>query len=263
MTTTTDLKPLRFYLAKTVKRICLDTGFVDTDSPMFVAKWQDLFVIAKDDNNFFFATEAQASEYVRTERDEKNKPKRALNCNSPVILPVSDRFKWTVQCGLTCPDGGDETIFENCVVQNKEAAEALAAQWDGTQVRGARGFLRIRGPAFYEIRRCTPRPAVAPQAPLPAPAVPQSPSVANFQPTARASAGIRRGAIYGWPSSIEERDSPNIFYERSGPRRAANFNVNQRIYEDMLRSVQNFQRQTTVPATPNDQEEFIRFSRRE
>lgn len=163
--------PLRFYQAVAIKRICLNSGFVESGASMFVAKWQGLYVIAKDAANFFIVSEAQASEYVRTERDEKNKLKRATN--APTIVPTGPGFEWTVECGSTCPDGCDETVMDRRVVTNKEEALAQAAQWDGTRVRESHHFLRIRGPGFYEIKRPTPRPA---------PVVVPPPPVRNYTP---------------------------------------------------------------------------------
>lgn len=249
MTTTTSPKPLRFYLGKTIKRICLDTGFVDVDSPMFVAKWDGLYVIAKDNDNFFLATSAQASEYVRTERDEKNKIKYAPN--GPTILPVGERFKWTVECGNTCPNGGDETVVGSSVVQNKEAAMNLAAQWDGTQVRGTQGFLRIRGPAFYEIRRCTPRPVV----PTPLPSRPQAQTVPT-RPMVNSQAidsAARRGAYWHSAESQYHEGYESMVWPRIRTS-VRTMSGRSRLSDEMLRAVQTFQRATTVPAAIPDPE---------
>jgi hypothetical protein len=68
---------------------------------MFVAKWQGLYVIAKDAANFFIVSEAQASEYVRTERDKKNKLKWATN--APTIVPTGPGFERPVR-GATVSD---------------------------------------------------------------------------------------------------------------------------------------------------------------
>ena len=74
--TTSATTPLRFYKASAVKRMCFNSGFVEPNSPLFVAKWTNLYVIARDAQNFFIIEEAKAPEYVRTERDEKNKRER-------------------------------------------------------------------------------------------------------------------------------------------------------------------------------------------
>lgn len=194
---------------------------------MFLAKWQELYVIAKDDTNFFIVSEAQASEYVRTERNEKNKLKLATN--APTIVPTGPGFEWTVECGSTCPDGCDETVMDRRVVANKEEALAQAAQWDGTRVRGNREFIRVRGPAFYQIKRPTPRPApvVVPTPPRPARNAPTA-TIQNFDP---------------YIPSISIMEVPTI-------RRSAqvNRNASGRISEELLRSVRAFQQATVTPA---------------
>lgn len=240
MTTPATPTPLRFYLATAIKRICLDSGFVDPDGQMFLAKWQELYVLAKDATNFFIVSEAQASEFVRTERDEKNKLKRADN--APVILPVGPAFEWTVECGSTCPDGCDETIVDRQVKTTKEEALALATQWDGTRVHGVRDFIRVRGPAFYQIKRPTPRPA---------PVVVPPPPVRNTTP-------IRSTLDNGFPCNyIGYYNTPASNYDNlfirledfEPPTRTIRRNVaSARVSEEILRSVRAFQQATVTPA---------------
>lgn len=245
--------PLRFYQAVAIKRICLNSGFVEPNAPMFLAKWQELYVIAKDDTNFFIVPEAQASEYVRTERDEKNKLKLATN--APTIVPTGPGFEWTVECGSTCPDGCDETVMDRRVVANKEEALAQAAQWDGTRVRGNREFIRIRGPAFYQIKRPTPRPApvVVPTPPRPArnAPVPTSRNFDPYNPYARDILSISMGSRAEWQGILNQYIENNyIDMEIPTIRRSAQVvrNASGRISEELLRSVRAFQQATVTPA---------------
>jgi len=245
--------PLRFYQAVAIKRICLNSGFVEPDAPMFLAKWHELYVIAKDDTNFFIVSEAQASEYVRTERDEKNKLKRATN--PPTIVPTGPGFEWTVECGSTCPDGCDETVMDRRVVANKEEALAQAAQWDGTRVRGNREFIRVRGPAFYQIKRPTPRPApvVVPTPPRPARNAPGA-TIQNFDrynPYTRDIPSISLRSREDWEGIMNHYItlSEDEMYPRTIRRSAqVNRNASGRISEELLRSVRAFQQATVTPA---------------
>ena len=234
-TSNTETLHLRFYNATTTKRICLDSGFVEPGSPMFVAKWQGLYVIAKDNNNFFFVDEARASDYVRTERNDKNKLVRALN--GPTIEPVGDRFQWTVECGRSCPDGCDETLVVTEKVASKDAALALMAQLDGTRARTNRDFLRIRGPAFYQIKRPTPRPVATPPAP-------------TRRPTERN--GVRRGADmtsytnmpqpYNWSSEPNDDSYDNLMLMEEPSRRHLGFSpVEMQIPDELARRIRHYE----------------------
>lgn len=148
---TTTSKPLKFYSAVAIKRFCLNSGFVEPGAPLFLAKWEENYVVAHDATNFFIATEAQASEYVRTERNDKNKPIPAQN--PPQFTTEAPEFQWVVECGEVCPDTGEENTFSSSSKPSKEEAFLLADSWDGTEIAGARGFIRIRGPGFYQVKR--------------------------------------------------------------------------------------------------------------
>ena len=234
-TSNTETLHLRFYNATMTKRICLDSGFVEPGSPMFVAKWQGLYVIAKDNDNFFFIDEARASHYVRTERNDKNKLVRALN--GPTIEPVGDRFQWTVECGRSCPDGCDETLVVTEKVASKDAALALMAQLDGTRARTNRDFLRIRGPAFYQIKRPTPRPVATPPAPTRRP-TPQN--------------GVRRGAdmtsytnmpqSYNWSSEPYDDYYDNLMLmEEPSRRHLGSSPVEMQITDELVRRIRYYE----------------------
>lgn len=260
MTTTNTIStpsPLRFYLAVAAKRICLDNGFVEPDTQMFVAKWSGLYVVAKDNDNFFLVTEAQAPDYVRTERDDKNKLKPALA--GPTITPVGEKFEWVVECGTSCADGCDEAIAITRTVATKEAAEALVAELDGTRVRGSRDFLRIRGPAFYQIKRPTPRPApvVAPRqtsrarAVIPsvsstyAPVMTRPISTVTGYPLENYLIANPRNPYIRYSDADWEIEPSEGYYDRTAMARVS---------EELLRRVNSFQQATVrasaVPVAP-------------
>jgi hypothetical protein len=258
--TTTVRKPLKFYSATAVKRICLDNGFVEADGAMFVAKWEGLYVIARDVDHYFVVSEAQAAEYVRTERDEKGKLKVATN--APMIYAEGSRFQWTVECGRTCPDSCDETVGFTQTVNNKAEAEALVAALDGTQYRNPRDFLRIRGPAFYQIKRPTPRPA--PVA-VPNTATRRSPTLTNpvsqtgevmgqpMRANREPRSGMRRPGPGGRGPAITVnpyelyRSWNHMEYDTAATRPGTRTPtpVQRRITEDLLRQIREHQRQMT------------------
>lgn len=155
----TSTSTLCFYEAFAQKRITFNNGIAEKGSLVFLAKWNDLYVIAKDSSDFFFVAEAQAPEYVKTNRDANNKPVPAAT--PPAISPTSPAFLWTVQYGVSCPDGTDETSYKTGIKPTKEEAFKLAACWDQEASANLLAFIRIRGPGFYQIKRLTPRPVVA------------------------------------------------------------------------------------------------------
>lgn len=143
--------PLKFFNARASKRICFDNGFVEKDAPMFVAKWNDLLVVARDATNFFVATEAQTTEIVEIIKNAEGEVEYCTD--APSILPQGPRFTWTVQCGRTCQDGCDETILFDRTVETKQEVEFLLEELDGVRYRGPRDFIRVRGPGHYTIKR--------------------------------------------------------------------------------------------------------------
>jgi hypothetical protein len=163
--------PLRFFNARAHKRICFDNGFVEKDAPMFVAKWNDLLVVARDATNFFVATEAQTAEFVEIIKNAEGEVEYCTD--APSILPQGPRFTWTVQCGRTCQDGCDETILFDRTVETKQEVESLLEELDGVRYRGPRDFIRVRGPGHYTIKR--PKRVAQPQ-PAPAPTAEAAPS---------------------------------------------------------------------------------------
>jgi hypothetical protein len=152
----TNPPPLQFYLATATKRFCLNSGFVEPGTRMFVAKWQKLYIVAKDSDNFFLISEDQAPQFIRTERDEQNKLKPAQD--GPVICPTGPSFQWTVESGSTCPDDCDETAehIESFPTQEEAilfARNEFARQQSRPTAIGNDLFIRIRGPVFYKYER--------------------------------------------------------------------------------------------------------------
>ena len=265
---------LRFFKATALKRICFNDGFVELGGPMFVAKWEGLYVIAKNASNYFIETEAKAAEYVRTERNDKNK--LVVAHDGPVIRPVGEKFEWTVELGCSCPDDCDETISSSRKVNNKEEALAMVANLTEPVSNPRRGFARIRGPGFYQFTR-PERVAVAPPpAPRPTP-----PTVSVPRPTPPAVAP-RRSAE--WERELighahyDPREFPHYedyeystvgstgryddhFYTLRPRNRFNRIEDYFRVTEEILRIVREFQNiqnngTTTgtneVPATPSD-----------
>ena len=260
---------LRFFKATALKRICFNDGFVEIGGPMFVAKWEGLYVIAKNASNYFIETEAKAAEYVRTERNDKNK--LVVAHDGPVIRPVGEKFEWTVELGCSCPDDCDETISSSRKVNNKAEALAMVANLTEPASNPRRGFARIRGPGFYQFTR-PERVAVAPPpAPRPTP-----PTVSVPRPTSTAVAP-RRSAE--WERELIQQQNirslhnvefllhdrrigryDNNFYTLR-PRNRSNRFEDYRVTEEILRLVREFQNNrnngTTTgtnefPATPSD-----------
>lgn len=243
MTTSETPQTLKFYRATAVKRICFNSGFIDPGASLFLAKWNELYVIARDTENFFIVEETKAPDYIRSERDAEHN--LVLAENPPAIPLTAEAFQWTVECGNTCPDGTDETISGSRTVATKQEAMTLASAWDGTQVRGNRGFIRIRGPAFYQIKRPTPRPQ------------PQVGPIASVLPPQRAP--VRRSVFI---SPYEEDRAPQIYsndtneFVRINPETRTS-----RVTEELvqlLRLYQNRQTQTNSAVSAN--EELTRLS---
>lgn len=260
---------LRFFKATALKRICFNDGFVEIGGPMFVAKWEGLYVIAKNASNYFIETEAKAAEYVRTERNDKNK--LVVAHDGPVIRPVGEKFEWTVELGCSCPDDCDETISSSRKVNNKAEALAMVANLTEPASNPRRGFARIRGPGFYQFTR-PERVAVAPPpAPRPTP-----PTVSVPRPTSTAVAP-RRSAE--WERELIQQQNIRslhnvefLLHDRSigrydnnfytlRPRNRSNRFEDYRVTEEILRLVREFQNNrnngTTTgtnefPATPSD-----------
>lgn len=229
---------LRFFKATALKRICFNDGFVEQGGPMFVAKWEGLYVVAKNDANFFIETETRAGDYVRTERNDKNK--LVVAHNGPVIRPVGEKFEWVVEFGQSCPDDCDETILSSVRVANKAEALAKVANFTEPANNPYRGFARIRGPGFYQFIR--PQRVAVVQPPRPA---------------------ISTQRNYRDPESITINDSfiNSAFYTLTGPRptRSTRSTIDdQRVTEEILRMVREFQNaanpvgtgEVPVPAVP-------------
>lgn len=258
---------LRFFKATALKRICFNDGFVELGGQIFVAKWEGLYVIAKNASNYFIETEAKAAEYVRTERNDKNK--LVVAHDGPVIRPVGEKFEWTVELGFSCPDDCDETISSCNRVSNKAEALAMVANLTEPANSPQRGFARIRGPGFYQFTR-PQRVAVAPP-PRPTPPAVSVPRPAPPAVAPRRSAEWEReliGHVSGFPryedyeysavGSIGRYD--NNFYTLR-PRNRSNRFEDYRVTEEILRLVREFQNNrnngTTTgtnefPATPSD-----------
>jgi hypothetical protein len=245
---------LRFFKATALKRICFNDGFVEIGGPMFVAKWEGLYVIAKNASNYFIETEAKAAEYVRTERNDKNK--LVVAHDGPVIRPVGEKFEWTVELGCSCPDDCDETISSSRKVNNKAEALAMVANLTEPASNPRRGFARIRGPGFYQFTR-PERVAVAPPpAPRPTPPAVSVPRPAPT-PVRRAAEAIRensyRYANYELQDDYDTFGSGRTYGSYEHPRRyderfynlrpTRNFNAieDYRVTEEILRMVREFQ----------------------
>jgi hypothetical protein len=155
-------RPLRFYNAVAIKKFAMNDGIVTENQPMFVAKWKNLFVLAKNNQSYFVTTAEKAAEYTRTFRDSTNK--KVVATNGPRIIPVGGRFEWHVEAGTTDEDNCDENSSFTRLVQDEVEARALVDSLKTTRFTNhVRNFLRIRGPAFYSYERPPARPVAAPR----------------------------------------------------------------------------------------------------
>lgn len=213
--------PLKFFNSRAIKRICFDGGFVEPNAPMFVAKWNDLLVIAKDADNYFVATSAQTAEYVEIIKNGEGEVEYCTD--APTILPQGPRFVWTVQCGRTCQDGCDETLLFDQTVNTKEEVDALLESLDGVRFRGPRDFIRVRGPGYYQIKRPkrVTATAPAPQRAAPVSAAPErnTNERVRLNPNALVvGGGMPTGELNYWhstPVSTESYSSYSEVYDTS------------------------------------------------
>jgi hypothetical protein len=153
---------LRFFIAKAMKQFVMSDGVVEKDAEMFLAKWQGVYVIARNSENFFLVNAKKAPDYVQSVRNAAGKLGRAVN--GPVVFPTGPRFQWVVEA-CVLPTGGceDEQVTETKVVENKQQAEQLIVEWENSKYSNkSQHFLRIRGPAFYKVKRPEPKPVVKP-----------------------------------------------------------------------------------------------------
>jgi len=142
---------LEFKPAKAAKRICFESKYIAKGDRVYIAPWEDVFVIAINSEDFFIATNAQTMEFVVAL--DANEAQQASGEELPQILPTNSKFHWTVQCGISCLDYCDETIKETKVFATRpEADEYVAFLHDG-KLDNKRYFIRIRGPGFYSIKR--------------------------------------------------------------------------------------------------------------
>jgi hypothetical protein len=150
---TTNQTNLKFFSATAIKNLPMwDCGVIPVGGQMFVAKWNDLFVIARNERNFWVVSAEEAKGCIKTVRDEAGKP--VLGYRAPKMAPVGAKFEWNVECGTTCPDGccGDEAPEFKQKCANKEEALALATRMEG-KFTSPFTFIRVRGPAFYQFKR--------------------------------------------------------------------------------------------------------------
>lgn len=146
----TTSKPGTFYLAKAIRTLYFGNwGIVKEGDQMFVAKWQDKYVVAKNDVNFYVLTAEEAALQVKTVRIN-GKLKAASNYISPRITGEEKAFTWNVEAGHTCPDGccGDDCPTFTQVCKTEQEAMDLAKGLESGNFSGECAFVRVMGPGF-------------------------------------------------------------------------------------------------------------------
>jgi hypothetical protein len=141
--------PLKFFKA-TVKSNFVYIGgeYLLKGHPLSVARWGAFYVVALNDKTFSILSEEDASIHLQTKRiNGKLTPAKPLNINPN----TSNKFKYTITAGYTCPDGccGEDSPYLTEVLTSKEDAIKHASSLASGEFGGPLGFVNVHGPGYH------------------------------------------------------------------------------------------------------------------